>query len=240
MRLHAEVDRPNLYVKIPRRSPASAAIEDCIAATKSINVTLIFSLDRYKAVVEAYLRGLERLVAGGNDPTTVLSVASFFVSRVDTEADKRLEELGSDTSSRASSRSRTRSSPTSTTCGSSPGRAGSSSRRRARRPQRCLWASTSTKNPSYRDALRRGADRPRHGQHDAGRDDRRVPGSRRGARRHGDRGRRRGAGAARRAGRGGRRLRRRRRDARGGGRAEVRRLASTSCSRGFASSASSW
>src|SRR6185503_17643003 len=66
------------------------AIEDCIAKGRSINVTLIFSLARYKAVVEAYLRGLERLVAGGGDPAKINSVASFFVSRVDSEADKRL------------------------------------------------------------------------------------------------------------------------------------------------------
>src|SRR4029453_1726725 len=93
MRLHAEVDRPNVYVKIPGTEIGLAPIEDCIAATKSINVTLIFSLERYAAVVEAYLRGLERAVAAGKDVTKVRSVASFFVSRVDTEADKRLEEV---------------------------------------------------------------------------------------------------------------------------------------------------
>ena len=89
-----EVDRPNLYVKIPATEPGLPAIEDCIAHGTSINITLIFSLERYTAVVEAYLRGLERLVAGGGDPSKVASVASFFVSRVDTEADKRLEALG--------------------------------------------------------------------------------------------------------------------------------------------------
>src|SRR5690349_17727037 len=86
-----EVDKPNLYVKIPATMAGLPAIEDCIAHGTSINITLIFSLERYKAVVEAYLRGLERLVAGGGDPSRVASVASFFVSRVDTEADKRLE-----------------------------------------------------------------------------------------------------------------------------------------------------
>src|SRR5262249_57404534 len=89
-----EVDRPNLFVKIPATEPGLPAIEDCIAHGTSINITLIFSLDRYKAVVEAYLRGLERLIAGGGDPSKVSSVASFFVSRVDTEADKRLEAAG--------------------------------------------------------------------------------------------------------------------------------------------------
>src|SRR3954466_4413289 len=86
-----EVERPNLMVKIPATMPGLPAIEDCTAHGTSINITLIFSLERYKAVVEAYLRGLERLIAGGGDPSTVASVASFFVSRVDTEADKRLE-----------------------------------------------------------------------------------------------------------------------------------------------------
>src|SRR6478752_5825935 len=89
-----EVDRPNLMVKIPATMPGLPAIEDCTAKGTSINITLIFSLDRYKAVVEAYLRGLERLIAGGGDPSTIASVASFFVSRVDTEADKRLEAVG--------------------------------------------------------------------------------------------------------------------------------------------------
>src|SRR5437762_5073494 len=94
IQLHEAIDRPNLHVKIPATMAGLPAIEDCIARGKSINITLIFSLDRYRAVVEAYLRGLERLVAGGGDPSKVASVASFFVSRVDTEADKRLETLG--------------------------------------------------------------------------------------------------------------------------------------------------
>src|SRR3954467_13415868 len=87
-----EVERPNLLVKIPATMSGLPAIEDCTAKGTSINITLIFSLDRYKAVVEAYLRGLERLVASGGDPSKVASVASFFVSRVDSEADKRLDE----------------------------------------------------------------------------------------------------------------------------------------------------
>src|SRR3989337_2647021 len=74
--------------------PGLPAIEDMIVKGKSINVTLIFSLERYAEVAEAYLRGLERLVAGGGDPRKVASVASFFVSPVDTEADKRLDAIG--------------------------------------------------------------------------------------------------------------------------------------------------
>ncbi|HZQ89713.1 MAG TPA: transaldolase, partial [Gaiellaceae bacterium] len=94
MRLHAWIDKPNLYVKIPATKPGLGAIEDCVAHGKNINVTLIFSLQRYREVVEAYIRGLERLVASGGSPKGVYSVASFFVSRVDTEADKRLEAIG--------------------------------------------------------------------------------------------------------------------------------------------------
>ena len=89
-RLHDEVDRKNCFVKIPATKDGLPAIEEMIARGNNINVTLIFSLQRYAEVVEAYLRGLERLVESGGDPATVASVASFFVSRVDTEADKSL------------------------------------------------------------------------------------------------------------------------------------------------------
>ncbi len=81
-------------MKIPATKPGLAAIEDVIAKGRSINVTLIFSLRRYEEVAESYIRGLERLVAEGGDPRKVASVASFFVSRIDTEADRRLDELG--------------------------------------------------------------------------------------------------------------------------------------------------
>jgi transaldolase len=94
IRLHTELERPNLMVKIPATKPGLTAIEDCIADGRSINVTLIFSLTRYAAVAEAYVRGLERLVAAGGDPGGLASVASFFVSRIDTEADRRLAEAG--------------------------------------------------------------------------------------------------------------------------------------------------
>ena len=81
MRLHEWIDLPNLLVKIPATEPGLTAIENVIAQGRSINVTLIFSLERYAAVAEAYVRGLERLVEGGGDPSRVASVASFFVSR---------------------------------------------------------------------------------------------------------------------------------------------------------------
>ena len=87
MRFHEWVDRPNLYVKIPATQPGLPAIEEMIARGRNINITLIFSLALYEEVAEAYIRGLERLVEAGGDPSTVASVASFFVSRVDTEAD---------------------------------------------------------------------------------------------------------------------------------------------------------
>src|SRR5208282_3808156 len=94
MRLHKTVDRPNLMVKIPATKPGLAAIEDVVAKGRSINVTLIFSLRRYAEVAESYIRGIERLIAEGGDPRKVASVASFFVSRIDTEADRRLQEIG--------------------------------------------------------------------------------------------------------------------------------------------------
>src|SRR5437016_5838821 len=93
-RLHEWIDKPNLYVKIPATKPGLGSIQDMIASGKNINVTLIFSLERHKEVMEAYIRGIERLVEAGGDPATVHSVASFFVSRVDTETDKRLDPIG--------------------------------------------------------------------------------------------------------------------------------------------------
>jgi len=152
MRLHAEVERPNLYVKIPATEPGLGAIEDCIAKGRSINVTLIFSLERYAAVAEAYLRGVERLVAAGGDPGAVSSVASFFVSRVDTETDARLEEVGRpDLSGRLA--------VANAKLAYAHWRDAFAGERwaylagKGARPQRCLWASTSTKNPAYRDVL---------------------------------------------------------------------------------------
>ncbi|HYI74647.1 MAG TPA: transaldolase [Gaiellaceae bacterium] len=150
--LAQRVERENLFVKIPATEPGLGAIEDSIAAGRSINVTLIFSLDRHAAVAEAYIRGLERLVADGGDPARVASVASFFVSRVDTEVDRRLAEVGRedlqgrlavDNAKLAYQHylevfSGSRWEPLAA--------AGA-------KPQRCLWASTSTKNPAYRDVL---------------------------------------------------------------------------------------
>jgi transaldolase len=145
-----EVDRPNLYVKIPATEPGLPAIEDCIAAGTSINITLIFSLRRYAAVVEAYLRGLERLVAGGGDPRKVVSVASFFVSRVDTEADKRLEGHPELQGKLAVANAKLAYQHFLETF---RGPRWEFLASKGATKQRCLWASTSTKNPEYPDTL---------------------------------------------------------------------------------------
>jgi transaldolase len=94
--LHQRVDQPNLFVKIPATAQGAPAVEAMIAEGRSINITLIFSLTRDAEVIEAYLSGLEAFTAGGGDPARVHSVASFFVSRVDTEVDQRLEAIGTD------------------------------------------------------------------------------------------------------------------------------------------------
>jgi transaldolase len=94
--LWAKVDRPNVMIKIPATKEGLPAITEAIASGISINVTLIFSLQRYAEVIAAYLSGLERAAAAGLDLSTIHSVASFFVSRVDTEIDKRLEAIGTD------------------------------------------------------------------------------------------------------------------------------------------------
>ena len=94
--LWAKVDRPNVMIKIPATLAGLDAITETIAAGISVNVTLIFSLDRYREVIDAYLTGLERAQAAGIDLGTIHSVASFFVSRVDTEIDKRLVAIGTD------------------------------------------------------------------------------------------------------------------------------------------------
>jgi transaldolase len=145
-----EVERPNLYVKIPATMAGLPAIEDSIAHGTSINITLIFSLERYKAVAEAYLRGLERLIAGGGDPSKVASVASFFVSRVDTEADKRLEGHPELQGKLAVANAKLAYQHYLETF---KGPRWEYLEGKGATKQRCLWASTSTKNPAYRDVM---------------------------------------------------------------------------------------
>src|SRR5512133_3770813 len=95
-RLHEGIAQPNLFVKIPATGEGVPAVQAMIAEGRSINITLIFSLARYAEVIEAYLAGLETFAGGGGDLSAVHSVASFFVSRVDTEVDRRLEAIGTE------------------------------------------------------------------------------------------------------------------------------------------------
>jgi transaldolase len=153
--LWAEVDRPNLFIKIPATTEGAPAITDVLGEGISVNVTLIFGLDRYDAVMDAYLEGLEKAKANGHDLSKIHSVASFFVSRVDTEIDKRLGES------------------TDPQAGNLMGLAGIANARLAYQAyetkfagerfaalkadgantQRPLWASTGVKNPDYRDTM---------------------------------------------------------------------------------------
>ncbi len=150
--LHNLVERPNLLVKIPATQPGLAAIEEVIRNGKSVNVTLIFSLDRYKAVARAYIRGLQRLVAEGGDPSGVASVASFFVSRVDTEGDKRLEEVGRpDLQGRLAIANAKLAYEAFEEIFS--GDDWTFLESKGANKQRPLWASTSTKNPDYTDTI---------------------------------------------------------------------------------------
>ncbi len=149
-RLHELIDRPNLFVKIPATKEGLPAIEEMIARGRSINVTLIFGLDRYSDVAEAYIRGLERLVEGGGDPTKVASVASFFVSRVDSEADKRLEHEPGLRGRLAVANAKLAYRRYQEIFAGSRWDALAA---KGATPQRCLWASTSTKNPDYPDTL---------------------------------------------------------------------------------------
>ena len=152
-RLHELVDRPNCFVKIPATEPGLPAIEEMIARGRSINVTLIFSLQRYAEVVEAYLRGLERLVESGGDPGSVASVASFFVSRVDTEADRRLDEVGAPAELKGKLAVANAKLAYERYKELFSGERWEALRAKGATTQRCLWASTSTKNPDYRDVL---------------------------------------------------------------------------------------
>jgi transaldolase len=151
--LRRRIAQPNLLVKIPATAEGVTAVETLTAEGASINVTLLFSLSRYAEIIEAYLSGLEKFTANGGDPSTVSSVASFFVSRVDTEVDQRLDALGTDEALALR------------------GQAAVAQAKQAYRlfterfctrrwhrlaglgadVQRPLWASTSTKNPGDRD-----------------------------------------------------------------------------------------
>src|ERR671931_1280017 len=152
-RLHGLIEKPNLYVKIPATKPGLGAIEDMIALGKNINVTLIFSLERHKEVMEAYIRGLERLVESGGDPSRVASVASYFVSRVDTETDKRLDALGGHDDLKGKLGVANSKLAYQNWKQVFAGPRWEALAAKGATTQRCLWASTSVKNPAYRDVM---------------------------------------------------------------------------------------
>ena len=178
--LWQEVDRPNLFIKIPATTEGAPAISDTLAEGISVNVTLIFGLDRYQGVMEAYVAGLEKAQEAGHDLAGIHSVASFFVSRVDTEIDNRLNKTGASDELL--------------------GKAGIANARLAYEAyekffsgerwerlaaaganrQRPLWASTGREEPRLQGHdVRRRPRRREHGQHHAREDPRRGPGPRR-------------------------------------------------------------
>ncbi|RZU77060.1 transaldolase [Micromonospora kangleipakensis] len=149
------IDRPNLFIKIPATKAGLPAITATLAQGISVNVTLIFGLDRYSEVMEAFLAGLEQAKANGHDLSKIGSVASFFVSRVDTEVDKRLEKIGSDQAKALRGKAAIANAKLAY---ERYGKVFGSDRWQAladagAHPQRPLWASTSTKNPDYRDVI---------------------------------------------------------------------------------------
>jgi transaldolase len=152
-RLHGLIDRPNVLIKIPATKEGLSAIEETIASGIPVNVTLIFSLERHRKVAEAYIRGLERLVESGGDPSKVASVASFFVSRVDTEADRRLDEIGGFDELKGTLAIANAKLAYENYAEVFSGAQWDALAAKGATPQRCLWASTSTKNPAYRDTM---------------------------------------------------------------------------------------
>jgi transaldolase len=151
--LHERIAAPNLFVKIPATAEGVPAVQAMIAEGRSINITLIFSLARYRQIIEAYLAGLEAFIERGGDPSRVHSVASFFVSRVDTEVDLRLEGIGTGEALAL----RGRAAIAQAKLAYQLFREQFSGRRWERLAglgahlQRPLWASTSTKNLAYPD-----------------------------------------------------------------------------------------
>jgi transaldolase len=154
--LHERIDRRNLMVKIPGTTEGLAPIEQMIAEGRCINVTLIFSLDRYADVIEAYLRGLERLAEDPDaDLSRVASVASFFISRVDSEVDRRLDAIGSEEALALRGKAAVAQGHLAYQLFTErfSGPRWEPLAARGARVQRPLWASTSTKNPDYPDTL---------------------------------------------------------------------------------------
>jgi transaldolase len=153
--LHERIDRPNVMVKIPATAAGVRAIEAMTAEGRSINVTLIFSISRYNDVIEAYLRGLESAAAAGRDLGSVHSVASFFVSRVDVEVDARLEVLDAvdATALQGCAAIAQAKLAYEQFCEHFAGERWDRLAALGANLQRPLWASTSTKNPTYPDTM---------------------------------------------------------------------------------------
>jgi transaldolase len=149
------VDRPNLFIKIPATVEGLGAITQAISEGISVNVTLIFSLERYGAVIDAYMAGLEQAAAAGHDLSKIASVASFFVSRVDTEVDKRLDKLGTPEAKALKGKAAIANARLAYELFeqriATPRWSALTSK--GARVQRPLWASTSTKDPAYRDTM---------------------------------------------------------------------------------------
>ena len=153
--LFGRLARPNVLVKIPATPAGLPAIAAAIGEGININITLMFSVDVYRDVARAYIAGLRRRFAGGGDLSRVASVASFFVSRVDTKVDRALDGIGTDAALAARGKAAIANAKLAYEAyGEIFGGAGFADlRAAAARVQRCLWASTSTKNPAYRDVM---------------------------------------------------------------------------------------
>jgi transaldolase len=150
------VDRPNLFIKIPATEDGLPAITATLAEGISVNVTLIFSVERHRAVIDAYLEGLEQAKKAGHDLSKIHSVASFFVSRVDTEIDKRLEEIGSDDAKALLGKAAVANARLAYAAYQEVfvgGERFAALEADGARVQRPLWASTGVKNPDYSDTL---------------------------------------------------------------------------------------
>lgn len=149
------VNRPNAFIKIPATVAGIPAIEDALAEGININVTLMFSVEIYRQVAHAYIAGLRRFRDAGGDVAKVASVASFFVSRVDTKVDKYLDAIGTDAALAARGKAAIANAKEAYHSFNEifGGEDFADLRAAGARVQRCLWASTSTKNPAYSDVL---------------------------------------------------------------------------------------
>ncbi|HMK35225.1 MAG TPA: bifunctional transaldolase/phosoglucose isomerase [Desulfomonilaceae bacterium] len=158
-RLFECVDRKNLMIKVPATLQGLEAVEELIASGINVNVTLIFSLEQYRGAATAYIRGMERLIAEGGDPARIASVASFFVSRVDTMIDERLKDIADPTNRIAAPELMGKAAIANAKLAYAAykeifhGQRFADLKARGAKPQRVLWASTSTKNPDYPDTL---------------------------------------------------------------------------------------